>query len=160
MAYRFKISTLLIVVVVLALDFAWLHALNPNARTSSVLGFELPGFDIGVLPMANLLAIGAAFLLRWPHDLDPFFWGFEAFGAAALFLFMILCWAFPNLAILLIVPLFLLASLWTRIDPSGPSILIVGAISFTAPQLLIATLGGFLTRFLVHRQTSVPHNPV
>jgi hypothetical protein len=161
MPYRVRISTLLFVVLLLGLDFAWLRALDPHFH-SSVLGFAAPGFDIGVLPMANLLAIGLYFMVRWRSllDLDPFLWGFESFGAGALLVYMILCWESPKLMVLLFLPLYSLVALWRPLDPADPLILLVGAISFTLPQLLIATLGGYSTRCLARCRARRSHSSV
>ncbi len=143
---RFKIATLAFLVVLLALDFAWMRLLHP-VRGRSVFSFAAQGFDVGVLPMANVLAFGLYHRLSRRDQPHHFLTGFLIWGFGALILYMILCWSYPKNVLILIMPLYLAWSLWKPLSPSDPALLVVGAISFTVPQLLLAALGGWITRY-------------
>jgi len=151
MRLHFRIATLFLVVAVLALDFARVRLLHP-ANGRSVFAFAAQGFDLGVLPMANVLAFGLYRMLSRREAAGPFLAGFEVCGLGAVVAFMAWCWAAPKSVVVLIVPLYFA---WTRVrplSPSDPSILVVGAVSFVLPQLLIATLGGWVARRLARRR--------
>jgi hypothetical protein len=151
MRYRFTIATLAFVVVLLALDFAWMRLLHP-ARGRSIFAFAAQGFDLGVLPMANVLAFGLYSMLSRREEPHPFLVGFEVGGLGAILTYMVWCWAAPRTVIILIMPLYLAWTLWKPLAPSDPSLLVVGAVSFTLPELLIAMVCGLITRHFVRRR--------
>jgi hypothetical protein len=151
---RFTITTLAFVVVLLALDFAWMRLLHP-ARGRSIFAFAAQGFDLGVLPMGNILAFGVYSMISHREQPHPFLAGFEVCGLGAVLAYMAWCWAAPKTVIMLIMPLYRAWSFWKPLSPSDPSLLVVGAISLTVPQLLAATLGGLITRYFARRRVTV-----
>jgi hypothetical protein len=83
--HRFSIATLMLLVVLVALDCAAFRALTgpQNGLIANLIAY-------GILPMANILALGLPPLpggrLVGARQ-RPFWVGFEVFGWAALFLF-------------------------------------------------------------------------
>jgi hypothetical protein len=148
---RFTIATLGFVVVLLALDFAWMRLLHP-ARGRSIFAFAAQGFDLGILPMANVLAVVAYSMLSRRDRPHPFLLGFLAGGLVAIVGFMAWCWVSPKTVVLLIFPLYRAWSLVQPVSNAGTSILVVGGLSFVLPQLLIAALGGLIARRFAGRR--------
>src|SRR5262249_25468409 len=138
---RFTIASLAFVVVLLALDFAWMALLLP-IRGFSLFGFAAQGFDVGVLPMANLLALGLYLGLSRRERPHPFLVGFELCGLGAVLAYMAWCWADPGTLANPIISLNRAGWLWKPLSPTDPYLFVVAAISFTVPQLLVAVLGG------------------
>ena len=139
---RIRIAMLIAVVAIPALDFGVILArtyTNPSGWGDDIL-------LAGVLPMANILAVG--FLVTLERRSRGFLRGFEAFGAAALTLFALdfLC-GFPTTM-----------AYWKFIDSTLNNILKPdqGIITlyhpefwpliFGLPQLVCALFGGFLFR--------------
>jgi hypothetical protein len=148
---RFTIANLTFVVVLLALDFAWMRLLHP-ARGRSIFAFDAQGFDLGILPMANVLAFVAYSMLSRREKPHPFLVGFLVGGLVAILGFMAWCWASPRTVVMLMIPLYLVWSRVQSLSASGTSILAVGGLSFVLPQLLIATLGGVIARYFARRR--------
>jgi hypothetical protein len=151
---RFTIATLAFVVVLLGLDFAWMRLLHP-ARGRSIFSFAAQGFDLGVIPMANVLAFVSYYMLSRRKRSHHFLGGFAVCGVGAILAYAVWCWAAPKMVLILMMPLYRAWSLWKPLSPSDPSMLVVGAISFTLPQLLVATLGGLITRYFARRRAAV-----
>jgi hypothetical protein len=92
---RLKISDIMALVVIAALDFAAMRALEV-AQSETTHGCYTMGMLIeGGLPMANLLAIGlpVRYRRRGGH---PFLLGFEAAGVVALATYTVLLIYFPD----------------------------------------------------------------
>jgi hypothetical protein len=155
---RFTIATLAFVVVLLALDFAWMRVLLP-IRGFSVFGFAAQGFDVGVLPMANLLVLSLYLRLSRRERPHPFLVGFELCGLGAVLAYMAWCWADPKTVANLIMTLYRAWWLWKPLSPSDPYLLVVAAISFTVPQLLVAMLGGLMTRYFARSRVTASSEP-
>ena len=151
---RFTIGTLVLVVVLMAFDFAWIRLLHPSSGRS-IFAFAAQGFDLGVLPMANVVVFGIYMMCSRRGSSRTFLAGFVAFGLGAIVAYMVWCWVSPKTVVLLIMPLFHAVRLWRSVDPSGPVILVVAAMSLTLPQLLIATFGGWITRGFIKRRTAM-----
>src|SRR5262245_47419853 len=124
---RFTIATLAFVVVLLALDFAWICVLLP-IRGFSLFGFAAQGFDVGVLPMANLLALSLYLRLSRRERPHPSLVGFELCGLGAVIAYMAWCWADPMTVAILIMSLYRAWWLWTPLSPRDPYLLVVAAI--------------------------------
>ncbi len=150
MRLRFRIATLIVVAAILAVDFAWMRLLHPSDGRS-VFAFAAQGFDLGVLPMANVLAIVAYRMASRRGRPDPFLAGFVAGGLASIVGFMAWSWASPQTVTVLMLPLYLAWSRVGLISFTGPSVLVLGGVSFLLFQLLIATLAGWLSRRLAGR---------
>ncbi len=131
-----------------------MRLLHP-AHGRSIFAFAAQGFDLGVLPMANVLAIGIYAMLSRRKEPHPFLWGFEVWGLGAILAYMAWCWASPRTVFILIMPLYRVWTLWKPLSPSDPSLLIVGAIALTLPELIVATLGGLITRYYALRRMAV-----
>jgi hypothetical protein len=139
---RFRIASIMVVVVIVALNLVAIRAL---LGFRSLLGELL---ILGALPMANVLAVGLLIGRRRPGN-RPFLLGFVPFGAMALTVFVAMTCSFPReLAILLTsVTLYLVRT----IGP-GRLLLIVLAQAFALvvmmvlPQVVIALIGGLLSR--------------
>jgi hypothetical protein len=130
---RFTIATLAFVVVLFAIDFAWMH-LVLRIRGFSVFGFASQGFDLGVLPMANLLALSLYLRLSDRERYHPFLVGFELCGLGAVIAYMAWRWAAPATVLaILIKPLYLAFDLST-LHPDHPAWFVVAATSFTVPN--------------------------
>jgi hypothetical protein len=155
---RFTIATLAFVVVLLALDFAWMRVLLPN-RGFSVFGFAAQGFDLGVLPMVNLLALSLYLRLSRRERPHPFLVGFELCGLGAVLAYMAWSWADPETVGILIVRVCLAWWRWTPLSPRDPYLVVVAAISITVPQLLVAMLGGLIIRYFARSRVTVSSEP-
>jgi hypothetical protein len=134
---RFSISTLMVVVLVLAVNLA---EGGPFYGPTGMEGLSL--LSSGALPMASILAVGLVVLMKRPPgrlDGRRFLAGFEAFGVAALFLYIAFARLFPetihqNLGDLL------KRVLW----PGRPLFSWCFMILCVMPQLLVALLGAWL----------------
>jgi hypothetical protein len=155
---RFTITNLAFVVLLLSFDFAWIRLLHPESGRS-VFGFAAQGFDLGILPMANLLALVAYFMLSRREKPHSFLVGFSIGGLMAILGFMVWCWLFPKTVVMSIMPLYLVWSSIQPISESGTSILVVAGLSFILPQLLLATLGGVIAWCFATRARPRPSAP-
>src|SRR4051812_32439987 len=113
---RTNLATLGILVALLAFDFAWMRLLDP-ARRPSVFLFPDMGFDLGVIPMANVLAFGLYRILCHRPRPHHFLVGFEIFGLVAVLAYMIWCWTSRGAVVILMEPLF---RAWTYYRPLPP----------------------------------------
>jgi len=143
---RFSISTLMFVVLVVALN---LVAGGPYYGQT---GMERPSLlSSGALPMASILAVGLFVLMKRPTGRPGgrrFLAGFEAFGVAALFLYISCAEMFPE-------PIHQkLGDLLMRFIWTGRPLFSVALMALCLlPQLLVALLGGCLnTRYRVVRR--------
>src|SRR4051794_28512216 len=91
---RVSVAMLCILVMVFAVDCAWLRHLFITGK--SLLLFDAFGFDLGVLPMVNILAYGLYRVLlrrgQVPHSLL----GFEVGGLVAILTYMVCSWVSPD----------------------------------------------------------------
>jgi hypothetical protein len=140
---HFSISTLMAVVLVLAINLA------AGGGFFGMSGMEWPELlDLGARPMASILAIGLVPLLKARSGRSgkrPFLVGFEIFGVAALFLYIACAWLFTH-------PIHdSVGNLLERFVSSGRPLFPWSLMAiFLLPQLLIALLGGWLsTRYRV-----------
>jgi hypothetical protein len=126
-------------------------------RGFSVFGFAAQGFDLGVLPMANLLALSLNLRLSRRERHHPFLVGFELCGLGAVIAYMAWCWADPKTVAILIMPLYRAWWLWNPWSPKNRDLLVVGAnsITFTVPQLLVAVFGGLMTCYFARSRVTV-----
>jgi hypothetical protein len=156
---RVPIAGLMAAVVIVALDAAMIRSLlssNFNIPTSATTSLDIVVFAFGVLPMASLLIFLA--LVRLPKLLRrggsaSFFFGFEVFGWAAVFLFILgsalspsAVAGYANSIASLFAP-----ALKPHVEHAPDwflAILEFGlcGLIFGLPQLGIALLGGWLTR--------------
>src|SRR5262245_46116330 len=80
---RFRIVWIMVAVAIAALDFALIRVvLDGNRPVDDLLA-------LGALPTANILAVGILVGRQHPGS-RPFLLGFEAFGAVALTLYVVL----------------------------------------------------------------------
>lgn len=143
---RFRIGRLLAIVAIAALNFA---AIRPFF-SESVPPITYPNavLILGILPMANVLAVGVLVCHRRP-ECHSFVWGLEAFGAAAMAAFFV--WASFHAEGSLMSYLNFLFLPLRQIGRSWPSIYsipfcdyVLAAFVLGLPQLAFALIGGLL----------------
>jgi hypothetical protein len=151
---RFKISWIMAFVALVAIDLAVVRLVAPFRRpdvgdrhTTAVID----ALAYGVLPMANILAIGLLIAYRQPER-RPFLWGFEAFGMIALCLYIAISlkfteeWIHPYLGLVL-------KPLWPKMQPLTNAKIIafslIPLILLGMPQVAFAVMGGYLSRKLI-----------
>lgn len=160
---RFKIIGLMGLVIVSALEFWGIRALNDLSfqfyvNGSPLLSQMIGALVLGAIPMGNILAFGLLFFLRRRGKL-PFLLGFETFGAIVLTLYISGFVLFPDLSVKPLHNHFL--KTLVPYFQTGPLISSVGMVSLfsvmiailTLPQVAFALLGGWLFRW-VHRHGS------
>src|SRR5207248_2631932 len=137
------------IVAIAALDFAAFRALFFDFRTP-LNANRLDLLAMGALPMANVLAVGFLIGLR-RHKSRPFLWGFMAFGAAALVLYLVV-WSFYADAWVenyLVLVHGSLRKVVGRLRPDiFDTIFYISDVVFLLgwPQMAFALIGGFLSR--------------
>jgi hypothetical protein len=135
----------MVVVAIVAFDFA---AYRADMSSKDIRGFFL---FVGALPMANVLAVGLLFGYR-SFKSRRFFFGFEAFGAMALAIYITLVICAPRGVLfrsMEFIPLSL--RMGTFMGQSNPYLRLpiaffVIAFVFSWPQLAFALIGGLLCR--------------
>jgi hypothetical protein len=134
----------MVFVAIVALNFTAIRVVMDHSRpTSDLLG-------LGVLPMANILAVGLLIGHR-RRGSRPFLLGFETFGAAALALYVVLASCLRDETV---IPYLNLA-----LDPLIENIIgrfplfvfipiaySVATVLLALPQMVLALIGGFLSR--------------
>jgi hypothetical protein len=138
----------MVAIAIVALDFAAIRALSP--RHANVLD-DQRGMCllVGALPMANVLAVGVLIGQQRPAS-RPFLLGFEAFGAMAVVLFIVLATCFPREVVLpyvtpVMVPIESTIG-YDRPFVTFPIVCVVAVALLGWPQLAFALAGGFLSR--------------
>ena len=134
---RFSISTLMVVVLVLAVNLA---AGGPFYGPNGMEWLSL--LSSGALPMASILAVGLVVFMKRPSGRlgrRRFLAGFEAFGAAALYLYIASAYLFPET---------IHQNLGDRLKriiwPGRPLFSWCLMVLCLLPQLFVALLGGWL----------------
>ena len=140
---RFRLAWLMAFVAIAALNFAAMRAL---------LGFDSVTARlllVGALPMVNVLAVGILIAQRQPGS-RTFLLGFEAFGAMAVVLFIVLATCFPREVVLpYVTPV--MVPIESTIGYDRPFVMfpIVGVVAVALlgwPQVAFALAGGSLSR--------------
>jgi hypothetical protein len=142
----------------LALDLGaiWLYGglksspRGDNTHTMAVIGALL----YGGLPAANILVIVPLISSRRPA-IRSFVLGFEAFGCAALILYAAVALLFAEEVVLPYIRL-IVGPLWDTVGPTlnTMKILVLSAMTLiilSAPQVVVALIGGSLTHWLWRR---------
>jgi hypothetical protein len=145
---RIRIAWVMVAVAFAALDFAVIRAFLGH-RTNVLDEQRGILLLLGALPMANVLAVGMLIGQRRPGS-RPFLLGFEAFGAMALALFIVLATGFPREVVLPYLAPFVAPLKWI-IGPDRPFVEIpIGCFAFVVllgwPQVAFALVGGLLSR--------------
>ncbi len=143
---RFRIAWVMVAVAIAALEFAAIRALLfiPEVFLVGVMG---------VLPMANALAVGILIARQRPGS-RPFLLGFVAFGAMALALFVAFSLADLLLDNYALINAYLTPVLRPIEENIGqnrpfifiPTLLLAYVVMFGWPQLGFALIGGSLSR--------------
>ena len=138
----------MVAVAVAALNFGAIRAMDGPVpgRPHWVLGW---GWDLGILPMANVLAVGLLVALRRPRHL-PFLLGFEAFGAMALARYIVLVSHDAHSMESYLKRLDFIA---VTIGPDRlfvliPVVISAGVVMLGLPQLVFALVGGLLSQLV------------
>ena len=102
---------------------------------------------LGALPMANVLAVGLL-IGYWRRGSRRFLWGFETFGTATLALFIAIACLYADS---LVMPYLRVIEPFVGKGPYSSAMQMVIVYSACAamlvlPQVVIAAIGGFLTR--------------
>src|SRR5262249_37087572 len=92
---RFTITFLMVVLLVLAVDLAWIRWFLVQGHRS-LFGLQPMALDFGIIPMASVLALGLAHLVSARRRSRPFVIGFTAFGSLALFAYSLGCLMIPE----------------------------------------------------------------
>ena len=140
---RFRIAWIMVAVAIVAIDFG---AIREMFRFDSEI-VEL--LVVGVLPMANVLAVGLLVGQRRPGK-RPFLPGFEAFGAVASTIYFALASCLYDEAVPPYLELFL-APVRKIVGQDRPVVVYltlfsVVVVALGLPQLASALIGGFLSR--------------
>jgi hypothetical protein len=150
---RFRISTIMVVVAVVALDFGMIRAMPVIGPPTIVL------LVLGALPMANVLPVVLLSGHRRPEN-RPFRQGFVLFGAMALALYVAMTLTFPLEIVSLVTPLSVYLMKTIGSDP--PLLLFANqafalVVMMVLPQVVFALIGGFLfQRFMITSRISKP----
>lgn len=152
---RIRIHFLMILVAIVALDFGAIRLWSQLRLMADgqTVNNRVEVLTYGILPMANLLAVG---ILIGPRRSErrPFLWGFEASGALALAFFVALAYFYTEEVVQ---PYILwglrLRSLRTVTDVLGPTLRIpifysIATLLVGLPQVAFALMGGLLSRQL------------
>jgi hypothetical protein len=141
---RIRIAWVMFAVAIFAVDFAAIRALIDSPPP---LGEELL---FGALPMANVLMIGLL-IGQQRAGSQPFFVGFELFGAIALASYIALALLFPGPSgpirpyVAIALDPIIATMGRTRELIMAPVIWLVVVVMLALPQLAVAAVGGFLS---------------
>ena len=149
---RFRIAWLMAAVAFVALDFAAIRALFGLRDGFS----ELVG--LGVLPMANLLAIVAVVVAKGRGS-RPFLVGFVASGAAATLSCFAWSWLSPDSLTRGLVVLLIPIAQSLRTNAFGPTNFLIAGVLLSTPQLALALLGGGLSSVVGRRKRASAIGP-
>lgn len=161
---RFRIAWLMVAIVFVALDLAAIRGLLGVRDTYANL------VGLGVLPMANFLALGAILSAVRPKC-PPFLVGFEVFGAVAMLACHMWAWVSPDsltrCLLALIVPVAdSLRETWGE-PATYYAIHAIASVLLTVPQVIFALVGGSLASLVAalvarrrrKRLEAVPESP-
>ncbi len=171
---RFSLAGMMAAVLIIGADIQAMRVLlaaNRRVPTMPPQSLELAVFALGVLPMASLLVflgLGTMRRLARSGEASPFQVGFQFFGWTAVFLFVAASAIAPGVVheygqvladrVLGPVARALVADVASIPDWAAFSLeFIFAAAIFTAPELLVATVGGWLIRW---RRVSTRTEPV
>jgi hypothetical protein len=132
---RFTIRGMMAVIVLVAVDCGIIHEMDSFMRASATMREFADLAMVGLVPMANVLALGLL-ALRGSAKHRPFLTGFAVFGFGAWFLTIIVCsvasreihnWIGDSLSVFRGFP---------------PLFLVLAGAILVVPQLIVAVLGG------------------
>jgi hypothetical protein len=132
----------MVVIAVVALNLTAMRAVSDIRSHTNNHGVAI--LALGVLPMANILAVGLL-IGRRQRGSRPFLLGFEAFGAAALVVYLALVGFFAEGSVMPYLYL-VLNPLAKTIGLHIPVFYSVTAVMLGLPQLAFALIGGVLSR--------------
>lgn len=92
---RLSITSLMIVLLILAADLAWLRWFLIQGRRS-LFGLHPMGLDLGIIPMARALAMGGFLIASRRRRSRPFLVGFTTSGSVALMAYFACCLLAPQ----------------------------------------------------------------
>jgi hypothetical protein len=154
---RFRIAWVMILIAIVALNLGAFRAVSADRSSVSVV---LP---LGSLPMANVLAIGLLVGYRRPGS-RGFFLGFAVIGAAALAVYVAVIVTYQESISIYFVPVYQVLRATIGPPSSTPRVIVTyyvfAAVWATWPQLVLALIGGSLTRYNdASRTSSSVHQP-
>ncbi len=152
--FHLHLDTLCIFVLLAALDLGWYceyvrHGLNHP----SVFGFSDRSFDVSVLPMLTVLAIGLHHII-FHRGRSPFLLGFVISGLVATLAFMLWIWIAPQSEadVLLIRPFPGLVRSYQLNRISIQVFVFACSIIDSSVQLFAALLGGCVAQWMATRR--------
>jgi hypothetical protein len=142
---RFRIAWLMVAVAVAGLNFGAIRAMLAPG-----MGLRGGSLVVGALPTANVLVAGLLIARQRPRT-RPFLLGFEAFGATALYLYVVLVASPLHREVVMPYVQRVLDPINQRMGTGPPLVLIpvrvsVGVVLLVLPQMAVALIGGFLSR--------------
>jgi hypothetical protein len=91
---RFSIASMILVVLVIGLDLYWIRHDLQSAQ--SMFGLTFMGLDFGIIPMANLLALGTFRIFMRRGRPLPFTTGFTLAGAVCWLIYIAMAVRVPG----------------------------------------------------------------
>jgi hypothetical protein len=142
---RFRIASLMVAVAIAGLNFGAIRAMLAPG-----MGLRGASLVVGALPMANVLVAGLLVARQRPKS-RPFLLRFEAFGAIALALYVVLVASSLHREVVMPYVQRVLDPINQRMATSTPLVLIpvrfsVGVVLLVMPQMAFALIGGFVSR--------------
>jgi hypothetical protein len=132
----------MVFIALAALNFAAIRAVSDIRSHTDNHGVAISA--LGVMPMANVLTVGI-FIGQRRRASRPFLLGFEAFGAAALVLYLALVGFLAEESVMPYLYL-VLRPLKRTIGLHIPVFYAITAVMLSLPQLAFALIGGVLSR--------------
>jgi hypothetical protein len=139
---RFGIAWLMVLVALVALNFAAIRAVSDIRTHTNNHGIAI--LALGAIPMANVLTVGIL-IVQHRRGNRPFLVGFEVCGAAALVLYLALVGFFAEESVMPYLYL-VLKPLVRSIGLHIPVFYAITAVMLGFPQVVFALIGGFLSR--------------
>lgn len=158
---HFHLDTLCIFVLLVALDLGWYcefvrHGLNHT----SFFGFSDRGFDVSILPMLTVLAIGFYHIIIH-RARSAFLLGFVISGLVATLAFMLWIWTAPQSVadVLMIRPFPSLVRSYRWGGMPVEVFALAGSIIDSSLPLFAAFLGGCLAQWMATRRETLRSAP-
>ena len=147
---RISVAFLCVLIALAAVDCAWYRSSFEEHRSAFGFG-DAPAFDTGVVPMANILAIGLYLAARRRFRVAPFLLGFLVAGLLAIVTFVALAWRWPDGVRVWLGPIYTVWAYWsTRTCPEA-YLFVADTVCFLPLQLLFASAGGLLACLIFGR---------
>ncbi len=138
-----SIASLFGFIALIAVDCAWYRANYINGQSVFQFG-DAPAFDTGVVPIANVAAIGLYMIVVTKGRARPWLIGFVLGAIASLVAFLFLGWGWPDGVRLWLRPIYMVWRCWSSDLMPKSYLYLADTACFLSVQLLIATIAGFM----------------